>query len=91
MWDNDQIALVVAVLRTGRLEDDLTVVVRVAKLADNLAILIVSLATALSLATLADSVLISILVHEARILTIGVFLDEGRVRLVSFVPPGSVI
>lgn len=89
--DDDQIALVVAVLRTGRLEDDLTVVVRVAKLADNLAILTISLATALSLATLADSMLISILIHEARILTIGVFLDQSRVWLVSFVSPGSVI
>jgi len=69
----------------------LTVVVRVAKLANNLAILTVALASALSLATLADSVLISILVHEARILTIGVFLDQGRVRLASIVSPGSVI
>ena len=91
MWNDDQIALIVAVLRTGRLEHYLTVVVGVSELADNLAILTVALSSALSLATLADRVLVGILVHEARILTIGVFLNQGRVWLVSIVSPGNVI
>ena len=91
VWNDDQIALIVAILRTGRLEDYLTVVVRVAELADNLAILAVALGSALSLATLADRMLVGILVHEARILTIGVLLNQGRVRLVSIVSTRNVI
>ena len=64
VWNYNQIALIVPVCGTGRLQDDLAIVVGVSQFIHDLTVLAVVIASTVSLPTLGDRLRIHILVHQ---------------------------